>query len=64
MNRVQWTLKDGTIGIGTVIGEKSDDSTHVLVAVDPLPEGAKCSQASKEFHPVIWCTRTWLTEIA
>lgn len=63
--RVGWTLKDGTKGTGEVISS-SDSGAKVLVAVDPLqPDPSrKLAQSSLEFHPVIYCTATWLTVLA
>jgi len=55
--RVGWTLKDGTPGKGTVISDEADG--HVLVAVDPKPDAP--SAFTREVHPVIYCTVTWLT---
>jgi len=62
--RVCWTLKDGTHGEGITVGDE-DSSGRILVAVDPLqPDpNRRLAQASLEFHPVIYCTVTWLTII-
>lgn len=56
-NRVSWTLKDGSVGKGTIAFDEADG--RVLVAVDPKPDAP--SAFSREVHPVIWCTATWLT---
>ncbi len=59
-DRVKWKLKDGTEGRGRCASAESEGS--VLVAVDPLPPDStrKLAQSSLEFHPVIYCTTTWL----
>lgn len=63
LTRVGWTLKDGSKGTGRVLAMFSATETeldgHVLVAVDPKPDAP--SALSREVHPVIWCTVTWLT---
>lgn len=65
--RVGWTLKDGTPGSGVVlslwhgIDGTAPDVTHALVAVDPKPDAP--SAFTREVHPVIFCTITWLTAI-
>lgn len=56
--RVKWTLKDGTVGTGTTIEHERQDG-RVLVAVDPKLDAP--SAFSREVHPVIFCTATWLT---
>lgn len=58
--RVGWTLKDGTPGTGTVISD--EENGRVLVAVDPKLDAP--SAFTREVHPVIFCTVTWLTPIA
>lgn len=60
-DRVTWTLLDGTKGLGTIAADPT--STHAFVAVDPLKLAPGLRQSSLEFHPVIWCTLTWLTKV-
>lgn len=60
--RVGWTLKDGTQGQGVTASDEEDGK--VLVAVDPLQPAPGLRQSSLEFHPVIYCTVTWLTVLA
>ncbi len=57
LTRVGWTLKDGTKGEGQTLSDEVNG--HVLVAVDPKLDAP--SAFSREVHPVIWCTATWLT---
>jgi len=61
--RVCWTLKDGSRGEGVTATDEIDG--HIMVAVDPLqPDpNRKYAQSSLEFHPLIFCTVTWLTII-
>lgn len=56
-SRVKWTLKDGSSGTGTVIDNPRNG--RVLVAVDPKLDAP--SAFSREVHPVIYCTETWLS---
>lgn len=61
--RVSWTFKDGSKGTGVTISHDDDEGGHVMVAVDPLPPAPGLRASSLEFHPVIWCTTTWLAPV-
>lgn len=50
--KVSWTTKDGNQGFGTTVS--NEDDGRILVAV--MSDGEK--------HHIIWCTVTWLTEMA
>lgn len=54
--KVSWLIENHTVrGNGTVISDEEDG--HVMVAVNTLDN----SETPLGYHPVIYCTVTWLT---